>query len=59
MKNLGFGSVKLQKDGIYNLSVRGLENNKILAPIFNGKLVFNKTKIRFKHYYEVFRQGKP
>ena len=49
---LGFGTVNQMADGYYNLSVRSKPNNKLLAQIFNGRLVFNKTKVRFKPYYE-------
>lgn len=55
---LGLGSVHPAGDE-YHFTVRGWEDNKQLALIFNGNIVIDKVLIRFKSYYEALQNRYP
>jgi hypothetical protein len=46
-KTLGFGVVRQHADGYYRYNVSEKSNLLHLIKIFSGRLVFNKTNLRF------------
>ena len=46
-KTLGFGSINLAADGYFTYTATALCDIKFLINIFNGKLLLNKTNIKF------------
>lgn len=53
-KNLGFGKVYLCKDGYYRYIVSKKTNLIYLIMIFSGKLILEKTNLRFFHWINFF-----
>jgi hypothetical protein len=46
-KTLGFGSINNAADGYFTYTVTALRDIKFLFKIFNGKLLLNKTNVKF------------